>query len=624
MFYKAVVVAGWQLGALVGLAALAILLVEGSSRARRLGRRWLAHLAVAGAWITLPLALLAWVSLYRSGKQRVYPDSVLEYEILLAELLALAAANCLGVLAIWAGLGRGHWFLRMLVVVGAIALPVLIPAYELVVMVSVQSAVTMVPLLAIRFFLGTERSVRHAAGPEGERPRRRAGPRRGQFAVRDLLLGTVLVAMLLGIAVAVPGTLWSPSAPRARFVPPGVTPAPAPGVFFGAWGAVFGIGGLVAAWVALRRGPLWSRLPAVVPAVPMVPAMLWLALWRGSSGRRRWPARVALALLSLVLLAPLAIVYSCLLVPPPALPKPALPEPNGYVLALEAAKALANVPVPQSTDRKAVKAAFQAAHGTTIDRGRRALDYPACVPLKFSEVDIEGTDFQHVRQLARALRATAELAVLEGRLSDAAQCHADIVRLARASEHGGLLIHWLVGGSIEAIGLHRLHALAGSLTPEQCRTTARVLAGAQAERESLESVLARDRAWTARALGWRGRLSSLLAPLTRFVYGTSRLYQVGEARGEAKVRIVLTELAVRAYLVEQGRLPGKLADLVPAYLPAVPEDPTTGKPLVYRREGAGYRVSSPSFTDEQLWGPPPAASAKDDSADEPPKEKDPG
>jgi len=627
MFYKAVVVAGWQLGALVGLAAVAILLVEGSSRARRRGRRRLAWLAVAAAWLTLPLALVAWVSLYRCGERPVYPDSVLDSEMLLVEVLALAAANCLAVLAIWSVFGRGHWFLRMLVVVGVIALPVLIPACELVLMVSVQSAVTIVPLLAIRFFLGTERSVRHEAGPEGERPPRPAGPRRGQFALRDLLLGTVLVAILLGIAVAVPGTLWSASAQRARFVPPGVTPAPAPGVFFGAWGAVFGLGALVAAWVALRRGPLWSRLPAVVPAVPMVPAMLWLALWRGSSGRWRWPARVTLALLSLVLLAPPAMVYYCLVTPPPVVPKPVLPEPNGYVLAIEAAEALANVRTPEPTDRKAVKVAFQAAHGATIDKARRALDYPACVPLQFSYVDIEVTDVMHLRQLARALNATADLAVQEGRLSDAVACHADVVRLGRVLERGGLPVQRLVGMVIEGIGLQGLHRLPGSLTPEQCRAVASVLASVQADRESLEEVLARDEAWNARALGWQGRLSWLLAPLYRYAYGTphpSHFTRAGEAKYTARVRIVLAELAVRAYLVEQGRLPGQLADLVPAYLPAVPEDPTSGEPLVYRREGAGYRVSSSRFSDEELWGPPPAASAKDDSADEPPKEQDPG
>ena len=633
MFYNAVIVAGWPLGALVGLAVLAILLVEGSSRARRRGRRGLARLAIAGVWITLPLSLVACRWLYQSFNQPVggWQAVVVVWDIerwerLLSEWLALAAANCLGILTVWAGLGRAHWFLRTLTLTGTIALPMLISAHELVLMGLVQSVVTIVPLVAIRFFR-TDRSVRSEAEAGAALADKRPGPRKGQYALRDLFLGTLLAAMLLGMAAAIPQSLWigpDPSAPPF-FVAAGLVPLASPGVFFAAWGTVFALGVLVAAWVALRRESPWSRLVAVLPAVPMVSAMLWLALWRGSSGRRKWPARAALTLLSMVLLVPLAIVYCRLLTWPPR-PEPVLPEPNAYVLALEAGKKLEGVLVPEATDPKAVKAAFCAAHRSTIDQGRRALDYPSCAPLQFTEADdIQVDDMQHFRQLARALAAAADLAIEEGRLSEAVACHGDVMRLSRAEAHGGVLIHWLVGMAIEGIGLDRLHRLVGSLAPEQCRTAASLLARGQADRESFDEVNARDQVWTAHAMGWRGRLSSILAPLASRAAGKPRDYQTIEDRREARVRIVLTELAVRAYLVEQGRRPGNLADLVPAYLPAVPDDPASGEPLVYRREGAGYRVSSPTFSDENLWAPPPAAArAKDDSAGEPPEEQEPG
>ena len=45
-------------------------------------------------------------------------------------LLTILMASVVGLLAIWAGLGRGHWFLRAAVVLGCISLLLTIPAYE--------------------------------------------------------------------------------------------------------------------------------------------------------------------------------------------------------------------------------------------------------------------------------------------------------------------------------------------------------------------------------------------------------------------------------------------------------------------------------------------------------------
>jgi hypothetical protein len=51
-------------------------------------------------------------------------------------------------------------------------------------------------------------------------------------------------------------------------------------------------------------------------------------------------------------------------------------------------------------------------------------------------------------------------------------------------------------------------------------------------------------------------------------------------------------LAVERYRLVQGRLPDSLADLVPQFLEAVPEDPFTGGPLIYRKLEDGYIVYS--------------------------------
>jgi hypothetical protein len=55
-----------------------------------------------------------------------------------------------------------------------------------------------------------------------------------------------------------------------------------------------------------------------------------------------------------------------------------------------------------------------------------------------------------------------------------------------------------------------------------------------------------------------------------------------QARSVAALRLVMTELTVRGYAAKNGKPPMALAELVPALLPAVPIDPFSNRPLVYR------------------------------------------
>jgi hypothetical protein len=57
-------------------------------------------------------------------------------------------------------------------------------------------------------------------------------------------------------------------------------------------------------------------------------------------------------------------------------------------------------------------------------------------------------------------------------------------------------------------------------------------------------------------------------------------------QSEAYWRIAQTRLAVRAYEQQHGQLPRSLSNLVPGYLPSVPQDPFAPKPLVNRRQGS--------------------------------------
>jgi hypothetical protein len=51
-------------------------------------------------------------------------------------------------------------------------------------------------------------------------------------------------------------------------------------------------------------------------------------------------------------------------------------------------------------------------------------------------------------------------------------------------------------------------------------------------------------------------------------------------------------LALRCYQSEQGHPPARLADLVTNYLSAVPQDPFSGKPMIYRPQGTNWLLYS--------------------------------
>jgi hypothetical protein len=72
-----------------------------------------------------------------------------------------------------------------------------------------------------------------------------------------------------------------------------------------------------------------------------------------------------------------------------------------------------------------------------------------------------------------------------------------------------------------------------------------------------------------------------------------------EDRTLAYQNMALVAFALAAYRTERGEYPAELGQLVPKYLKAVPGDTFSGKPLRYKREGAGYLLYSiPSYGEE--------------------------
>jgi hypothetical protein len=111
-------------------------------------------------------------------------------------------------------------------------------------------------------------------------------------------------------------------------------------------------------------------------------------------------------------------------------------------------------------------------------------------------------------------------------------------------------------------------------------------------REPYAAVAERDRRWTAASSTWRSRFAAAIEPWQCTLTGETNDsdYRWVLDQRDARLRLLIADLAVRLHLCEQGKLPTDLRELVPRDLPAVPVDPFSGKPVVYRVEGDDFLV----------------------------------
>lgn len=531
-------------------------------------------------------------------------------QMILLYILAVATYSLVGLLAIWAGLGRPHWFLRVAVVGGILLLLLLIPAYEPLLLFSIQSAVVILPLMLLKSFGRRSQSV----GPDGGTEAGATARIRPQFSLLDLLLLPVVVAVIVAVAVSVPSDTYDRIAADLLYLfDVSITPA-AGWSAMGLCGLGFGISTLAAAWVALGRRRLWLRLIllCLVPTSALMAGWLallrasgWLARGRGESvtasptggatrPRVRRLAKLGAVLLSLLILLPPVATFCVLVASVPDPSENVLPDPNGYDDLMKAAEPLQVAAEPDlDTATSQQLQAFLTGYRDVLDTARTGLDRECVVPLKYSTSDVfDVGGAQGLRALARAFLAEGKLAEMNARPAEAAESYLDIIRLAQAGSRGGLLIDWLVGEALIGIAVDALTGLRETLTPDQCHELIDTLETLNANRERPEDVLARDQLWERIVFGWKAQLMHSLSMIAGSESDLRALLESIENRHQAELRLLICGLALRSYSVENGQPPEKLADLVPEYLAEVPEDLYSGKPLVYRREAAGYVLYS--------------------------------
>jgi hypothetical protein len=110
-------------------------------------------------------------------------------------------------------------------------------------------------------------------------------------------------------------------------------------------------------------------------------------------------------------------------------------------------------------------------------------------------------------------------------------------------------------------------------------------------RESLAAGKLRD-AELARAVGnWK---AAVRHPISALIMGSHGRANEALLRAKLRLHVARAALAVEQFRMERGRWPAKLADVVPAYLDAVPQDwfAPAGTPVRYAQTSHGARVWS--------------------------------
>ena len=535
--------------------------------------------------------------------------------------LAILAYSVVGLVAIWVAWGRPHWFLRLAVLGGLLSLGLAVRPYDLMIVFLLHSLLVIVPLWTIRrrasFVRPTDREVVKGTN---------RSPRTGwQFSLSDLFLATVVVAAMAAFLASVPADDWK----RLGY-----------GDLLEALSAA--VSTLLAAWMGLGKRFLWLRLVLLlllntsalaaaglmlgrVPLVPLqlIPLLLvpssivmtcWTVLmrasgydWLGTRETEPCPAgttepvrrralrtrlaKLATLLLSLGILIPLGAVYYLLVIPVP-IPETTLPAENGYGTLAEAAEVFdrVGVPDPHTATEKQLRT-FVTQHRQVLDKARDALKLPCQVPLEYSKSDMS-TSIVRIHLLGYAFLAEGKLAEMEGRTADAMETYLTLIELGHAAGRGGLYVDAVGGWGLELMGTEAMCGLRDNLTAEQSDRLIDVLESLDARRELGEDILPRERAWECNVFGWFGRLYQIKSDLFS---SHADVMRDGGKSCQAQARLLICELGIRTYQSEHGSPPQRLADLVPDYLPAVPQDPFGQGPLVFRRTSTDYVLYSVGY-----------------------------
>jgi hypothetical protein len=556
-----------------------------------------------------------------------------------------------GMFALWAAVSRSHWFLRTAIVGGAILTTLLIPAYEVVILLTVQTATVVAGIAVWRRRRSSGETNEHAIAT---RPRLR-------LSMETLLLAMAVIAVVTTVAAR------APSIPLGEWyqtllsgVSSGVTTFVCVWLVFGSalwWlrllAALLFIPGFAFTFVGLQwaghrvvywyrsGGTLssytenaWSHISANTLAwsKPVGLSMAILCLFMYLMHRAGWfdpsgehassvaaSAKLRLARARTWVVAfccaaaifPLALFYR-LLTPTP-LPDVKLPQPNGFDDFIAAGHMIGPVsgttllnygPLSDAALRAEVTK-----HDDAIERMRSGLE-KACWNTRVNSQSVQNDDWALIH-LMSAVSARCELADRSGSVDDRVAAYWDLLRFSFESDRG-YGTNYSVGAQSEPYTILGLWKCRTRLSSEQCINLAAKLWKLETTREPWHIRAERQRAIDEN-INWQWRLMCILAEWHGEDRYAWRRAQVMTRMVE--MRMLIVELGLRAHRLELGSAPATLAELLPRYLSAVPDDPFAEGAMIYRATRDHYVLYSVGPDGDDDRGQPGTAGSQNANGD---------
>jgi hypothetical protein len=544
----------------------------------------------------------------------------------LKTLVLASVAAAASLVAIWVAESRVQWFWRALAVWACVAVMLPIRAYEPAMVFAVSLPLLVLIIRVTRWF-----DEPTAAGLLAIQSR--AWPVR--FSVRDVLLGTALLGLILAVALHVHRSLaviddWLRSKKATDIIVPATCMAVVAALSWyllrgqRRWAAFVGLAVVIigcahyfpehAEWLYaldIDRFGIMSTLPdrgelayrvAVTGFAELASLIAFLVCCFGVDFRwqpiRGYAGYATLALLSL----PIAAVYAQMLVFTPFPPGRVLsPSERRIIEIVQRMRAINEDSLPtnelEATDPLvAVEVRQLYAELLPLLKDAQALvDDLSRATIEQVRKQTDEEQLKTIRTIARALDAESKTAALEGDKERSAALAIASIRLGAAYCHDAILIGDLMGRVTTMYGYRNLAAIRTELNGQTVKRASTTLRWLEDAEEPPAKLVQRDMAYCERVYGWQCRLANIIGELAEgkpSSWNTFAAHIKGNNTWRAINRLFQADFAVRAFQNDHGQLPKALDELVPDYLPAPLLDPFTDRLLVYRTAGDTFVLYS--------------------------------
>lgn len=291
---------------------------------------------------------------------------------------------------------------------------------------------------------------------------------------------------------------------------------------------------------------------------------------------------------------------------PAPLPPP-LPNPNGYDDFVAATKGLNGWNGDSRASAETLRTAVQQ-NTKALETVRAGLSKASAVPLTndLNWLQAHIAQMSQLKSMAQLLVAEGLVHLQDGRTNDAARSFTDGIVFAHAAFRRGFMINTLVTFSCQALAAQRLMQVAPHVSSESIAEILPRLIELDRMREPVAIILQRDREWSRSAYGpWQ--MIWMRIVMRNDMRAQEAKSETNHARSVAALRLLMAELAIRGFSARHGKPPAALEDLVPSWLPAVPLDPFSQRPLVYRVTTNSFVIYSVGPDGKDDSGKPPTS-----------------